>query len=343
MSQAPAQTTPKTAVMALAERLGMVDQNELKKILKKMIFPPAKADGREATDEELMALIVVANAYNLNPLTKEIYAFPDPKNGRIVPIVSTDGWNRLMTTHQEYMGHSYNYAPNMTTPEGGKPCFEWCECITLKKNGEKIIVREYLDEVYRPPFKGERGPVPGPWQSHTKRMLRHKTKIQLAREAYGFAGIYDEDEGERIIDTEGRVVPEPKALPKSSKPEVTDPKQIKFDPDAKEDKDPMTEQAQEAAPGQGEAPAPPEKAPETAAPVQDEMVLAEIKRKRRVLEMKGVQCFNKKEADFNSWLWDTFAAPDVNTVPDDQLDNAIAKLRELEAKKKDEGNGKAAS
>ncbi|WP_414836262.1 recombinase RecT, partial [Escherichia coli] len=40
----------------------------------------------------------------------------------------------------------------------------------------------------------------GPWQSHPKRMLRHKAMIQCARLAFGFAGIYDKDEAERIVE-----------------------------------------------------------------------------------------------------------------------------------------------
>lgn len=39
-----------------------------------------------------------------------------------------------------------------------------------------------------------------PWQSHPTRMLRHKTLIQCARLAFGFAGIFDQDEAERVIE-----------------------------------------------------------------------------------------------------------------------------------------------
>ena len=39
-----------------------------------------------------------------------------------------------------------------------------------------------------------------PWQSHPKRMLRHKAMIQCARLAFGFSGIYDEDEAQRIVE-----------------------------------------------------------------------------------------------------------------------------------------------
>ena len=49
-----------------------------------------------------------------------------------------------------------------------------------------------------PQFDGKRNTQP--WQSHPTRMLRHKTLIQCARLAFGFAGIFDQDEAERVIE-----------------------------------------------------------------------------------------------------------------------------------------------
>src|SRR3546814_11476971 len=43
-----------------------------------------------------------------------------------------------------------------------------------------------------------------PWQSHPRRMLRHKATIQCARLAFGSGGIYEQDEAERIV--ESRVI-----------------------------------------------------------------------------------------------------------------------------------------
>ena len=54
--------------------------------------------------------------------------------------------------------------------------------------------------MYRAPFKGKYGDVTGPWQTHTKRFLRHKAMIQCARLAFGYGGIYDQDEAERIVE-----------------------------------------------------------------------------------------------------------------------------------------------
>mgnify|MGYP000390822908 CR=1 FL=1 len=53
---------------------------------------PQKNGKPDCTREELISCLVVANEHDLNPLTKEIYAFPDKNNG-IVPVVGVDGWS----------------------------------------------------------------------------------------------------------------------------------------------------------------------------------------------------------------------------------------------------------
>lgn len=185
--------------------------------LKKAILNSIK--DTKLTEVEFVTFVVVANAYKLNPLTKEIFAFPDKKGG-IIPIVSTDGWNKLMTTHTDYKSHSYVFSEKIVTLKGAKPCPDWMEIHIEKQDGGIIVVREYLDECYRELN------FTSPWQTHTKRMLRHKTKIQGAREAFGFGGIYDKDEAERII--EGRVLDtdadeETFKIPQEIKPEKTLP------------------------------------------------------------------------------------------------------------------------
>ena len=148
----------------------------------------------------MTALLVVANQYGLNPWTKEIYAFPDKNNG-IVPVVGVDGWSRIINSHPQFDGIEFHHADKLVTMPGGKPAPEWIECHIYRKDRSRpIVVREYLDEVYRAPFKGKYGEVTGPWQTHTKRFLRHKSMIQCARLAFGYGGIYDQDEAERIVD-----------------------------------------------------------------------------------------------------------------------------------------------
>lgn len=196
----------KSLVAKVADRYGIEPTNLLSS-LKATAFK--QRDG-QVSNEQMLALLVVADQYGLNPWTKEIYAYPD-KNG-IVPVVGVDGWSRIINSHPQFDGVDFLWAPDMVTPEGGKPCPEWCEAIVHRKDrNHPTIVREYLDEVYRPPFNGKYG---GPWQSHTKRMLRHKVLIQAARIAFGFVGIFDEDEAERIRESHEEIVVESRpALP----------------------------------------------------------------------------------------------------------------------------------
>lgn len=178
-----------------------VDADKILSTLKATAFK--QKNGTPVTNEQMMALLVVADQYNLNPFTKEIYAFPD--KGGIIPIVGVDGWSRIINEHDSFDGMDFNQSEERVEMEGAKPAPEWIECVIYRKDrSHPITAREYLDEVYRPAFEKNGRKMSGPWQTHTKRFLRHKAMIQAARIAFGYTGIYDQDEGERII--EGQVI-----------------------------------------------------------------------------------------------------------------------------------------
>lgn len=171
-----------TQVASLAKSLSIEagDPQELVGVLKATAFKG------QVSDAQMMALLVVANQYGLNPWTKEIYAFPDKNNG-IVPVVGVDGWSRIINSHQQFDGMEFIESDDSI------------ECVIYRKDrSHPIKVREYMAECKRNGV--------GPWQSHPRRMLRHKALIQCARLAFGFVGIYDQDEAERIIEGEARVV-----------------------------------------------------------------------------------------------------------------------------------------
>ena len=167
-------TTALTALTSkLAARLDMGDGANLIETLKATAFKG------QVSDAQMTALIVVANQYGLNPWTKEIYAFPDKNNG-IVPVVGVDGWARIINNHPQFDGMEF---------EQGE---DDCTCIIYRKDRNRPIkVTEYMSECNR---------RTGPWQSHPRRMLRHKAMIQCARLAFGYGGIYDQDEAERIVE-----------------------------------------------------------------------------------------------------------------------------------------------
>ena len=167
-------TALQTLTTKLAARLEMGDGNGLLETLKATAFKG------QVSDAQMTALMVVANQYGLNPWTKEIYAFPDKNNG-IVPVVGVDGWSRIINNNPLFDGMDFVQDD------------ESCTCIIHRKDrNHPIKVTEYMSECKRANA--------GPWQSHPKRMLRHKAMIQCARLAFGFGGIYDQDEAERIAE-----------------------------------------------------------------------------------------------------------------------------------------------
>lgn len=157
----------------LAATLNMGDGAGLIETLKATAFKG------QVSDAQMTALMVVANQYALNPWTKEIYAFPDKNNG-IVPVVGVDGWSRIINSHPQFDGIEFEQDEQS------------CTCIIFRKDRNRPIkVTEWMAECKR---------GTGPWQSHPKRMLRHKAMIQCARLAFGYGGIYDQDEAERIVE-----------------------------------------------------------------------------------------------------------------------------------------------
>ena len=194
---------PKGALLAKFGEKYSVDQEKVYSTLCKTAF-------KDATSvEQVVALLVVADQYGLNPFTREIYAFPD-KDGGVVPVVGVDGWNRIAQQHDQYDGIEFNYSDDIVIPDGdGKECPTWVEVVIYRKDrSHPVVLREYLDECYKPLGKYPDGNKhkAGPWQTHTKRMLRHKAIIQGYRTAFGFHGIYDPDEAANFIDVEGGTI-----------------------------------------------------------------------------------------------------------------------------------------
>jgi phage recombination protein Bet len=165
-----------------------VDPDKLLATLKATVFKTEKP----ASNEQMMALLIVADQYGLNPFTREIFAFEDKRAG-IVPVVSVDGWARIVAEHPQSDGFKLEDGPD--TPQG-LPVK--CKGIMYRKDRtHPIEITEYFAECDR---------NTPPWKSHPHRMLRHKTFIQLARIALGFSGIYDEDEAQRIAAGEAVLV-----------------------------------------------------------------------------------------------------------------------------------------
>ena len=174
----------------MATRLGVEPENMLR-ILKNTVIKPTRS-GKEATNEEVQAFLIVANRYDLNPMTREIYAFES--NGAIIPIVSIDGWSTLVNRNEHFDGCDFDtdYSAD------GSLVSITCRIFDKRRN-RPVAVTEYLAECQRPSQ---------PWKTMPHRMLRHKAFIQAARLAFGLSGIYDEDEGLQIAKNEMQAVAE---------------------------------------------------------------------------------------------------------------------------------------
>lgn len=173
----------RSVTVAMAERFGMMP-DAFEATVRSTCIKPDK-HGRVASREEFAAFLLVARQYNLNPITKEIYAFTD--RGAVVPIVSVDGWANLINSHPQFDGMTFRD----DTGENGALISVTCNMFR-KDRAHPVSVTEYMAECKRPTE---------PWQKWPRRMLRHKAMIQAARYCFGFSGVYDEDEGERIVES----------------------------------------------------------------------------------------------------------------------------------------------
>jgi phage recombination protein Bet len=161
---------------AMAERYSMAPA-AFEQTLRATIIP------KDCTKEQLAAFLVVAHEYGLNPILKEIYAFP-AKGGGIQPVVSIDGWVKLMNSHPMMDGIEFD-----DHLDDKKQLTAISAKVHRKDRAHPIVVTEYMAECRR---------ATDPWKQWPHRMLRHKALIQAARYAFGYSNIFDPDEAERM-------------------------------------------------------------------------------------------------------------------------------------------------
>jgi len=174
MSNQVATMERKSVLVAMASRFNM-EPAAFESTVKKTVMPA------NVTNEQFAAFLLVANEYKLNPITKEIYAFP--ARGGIQPIVSIDGWLNIINSHPQFDGMEFS-------DNNGNGSLESVTCRIFRKDRtHPTEVTEYMSEC-----KG----TSEPWKKWPARMLRHKATIQAARYAFGFSGIADPDEADRM-------------------------------------------------------------------------------------------------------------------------------------------------
>lgn len=168
---------------AMAERYGM-EKDDFLFVIQNTVMPSATSPA------QLGAFLLVANEYKLNPVTKEIHAFAG-KGGGIVPVVGIDGWMSLANRHPQFDGMTFEYEER-----DGEVVS--CTCNIYRKDRKHpMSVTEWVDEC-------DTGSAP--WKDKKRRMIRHKCAIQCIRYAFGFSGIYDEDEAATIAEATAEVI-----------------------------------------------------------------------------------------------------------------------------------------
>lgn len=173
-------TTPQkreSVLTALANRYG-VDRERILTTLKDTAF-------KGATDSQMVALCIVAERYNLDPFTREIFAFPQKGGSGVVPVLSIDGWISTANKNPEFDGVEFSFSGEINH-ENPKESTLSCSCSIYRKDRSRpTTVVEWFAEVYR---------NTEPWNTTGRRMLRHRAFIQAARLAFGFSFADPEDQ-----------------------------------------------------------------------------------------------------------------------------------------------------
>lgn len=164
------------ATMAATYGMGTRDFYET---LTRTIMPNANV-----SKEQVAAFLLVANKHGLDPFAREIFAFPG-KGGGVQAIVSVDGWMTLANRHPQFDGLTF-----ADHTEGGK-LISVTARVHRKDREHPTEVTEYMSECAR---------NTDTWRQWPARMLRHKATIQAIRYAFGFSGIMEHDEYERMME-----------------------------------------------------------------------------------------------------------------------------------------------
>lgn len=157
-----------------------VDPDSLKKTIVKMVF-----GGTLPSNEEFLTILMIAEKLDLNPLAGELWAFKS-KNGTVQPIVSVDGWSRIMNRQPSFDGYEIRFS-DKTVRINDQDMPEWAECTIFRKDrSHPTTERIWAAEKYV-----ASSPV---WKHSPRLMLRHRAMIQCIRFAFGVSGIGDEND-----------------------------------------------------------------------------------------------------------------------------------------------------
>lgn len=141
------------------------------------------------SEADLERLLLACESLGLSPVGRDMYAVSqDGQKSLAVIALGIDGWARIINAHPAFDGLEFNESHGLVD---GVP--EWISCSIYRRDRRvALTVKEYLSECRRDTSA---------WQTHPRRMLRHKALVHCARLAFDLPtslGVYEPDEAERV-------------------------------------------------------------------------------------------------------------------------------------------------
>ncbi len=156
---------------------------------------------RNVTPYDVFSFLLTCKKLNLNPMLKQIYGFVS--KGKVVNIISIDGWNEIANRYHRFDGFDFEFAPaedreltytkasysggfkNTTSITVKRKVSDWVKCkIYRKDRNHPISVITYYDEA---------STNTEPWATMPMQMLQNRAFANAVKKAFN-VNAYSEDD-----------------------------------------------------------------------------------------------------------------------------------------------------
>lgn len=153
------------------------------------------------TIDDVFTFIVQCKNLGLNPMLKQIYGFVS--RGKLVNVVSIEGWNAIAQRSPEFDGFEFEFGPESvrelvykktafingrktdTNVTIKRSVADWVRCIIYRKDrGHPIKITTFFDEAYT----GSE-----PWATMPMHMLQNRAFVNAVRKAFNVSAYSDDD------------------------------------------------------------------------------------------------------------------------------------------------------
>lgn len=133
----------------------------------------------KATTEQFEAFLMVAEKYDLNPIMKQMWAYPE-RSGGIATMVGLDGWITIVNNNPQFDGYETTVQFDDKNMPFSATCTMW-----RKDRTRPTVKTIYMNEW--------RKPASTVWQSMPIHFIEMRAYIQCARMCFNISGILDGD------------------------------------------------------------------------------------------------------------------------------------------------------